>query len=608
MKSRSLLALLLALCLCLAPVSAYAAEDGQAANPPKLGDEMPDFSFTTFDGNEYTLSEVLKDKQMVLLNLWATWCGPCEAEFPFMEQAYEQYKDSVEIFALSVEPDDTDEVLAEYVDGHGMTFPVGRDENGLGDIFVDEGIPTSVVIDRFGVICAIEVGSQTALENFTLLFDTFTGEEYTASTVLDDGFPKPPPATPTVEPTDEAELTEALLAEGVSEITVTNPDDEYNWPMTVAEDGDRSCLASSNAGTNNSNSAVALQFSAKAGDALAFDYKVSTEAGYDFLSLVVGEDSVKTFSGEKDWGTYAYVFEQDGDYTAKLNFNKDEMEAGGSDTVWLDNVRIATGDEVDEILASLPTYPHSEATTVTVANEDAKQVVFDDPDNLLSQEFGSADFFIVPGDTAIIRATLGPDSNPETTNFYNIYDNSSVLMSECVDGDGYTFNAVGIDSMETTGYSYGYAGVDGDNDYMLVVYFADEPNVNAFAKEYAEYLELDEPFAWTYADGTEPSTDEVAVAPEDAETEVPEGCSSYQLVFKDENGEPVEGVIANVCDDEACTPMTSGEDGVIEFVYPSFAYHIQVIKVPDGYEYDTSEESYLEEAGGVTEFTVPHAQ
>ena len=588
MKCKATLALLLALALCLAPMSAYAAEEGT-----ELGDKLADFTFTTFDGNEYTLSEVLQEKDMVLINLWATWCGPCEMEFPYMQAAYEQYKDDVEIFALSVEPEDTDEVLADYVQSHGMTFPVGRDEAGLGDIFVTEGIPTSLVIDRNGVICAMEVGSQTAEDAFPMLFDEFVGDDYDEPNILEDGFPKPPPAEPTVEPADPAELAEALLGECAVDVTVVNPEDQYNWPMVVSEDG----VTASNTGTDNSTSTLLMSFTTEEDAAFAVDYKLSTEDGYDTLAISSDAGS-KTLSGEWDWRTYACELEP-GEHIVELSYFKDEMESGGDDAVWFSNFRVVTGDDVDEILALMPQYPHADETTITVTDEDAREIVFDDPDGVLADNFGAAQYFIVPEDGFTVTATLGEDCDPESTFFSNVSDNDTVPAARCLDGDVYTYEAKAVDSIETTGYSYGYVSLDSEEDYALVVTFASEENVNAFLDE----AELE---SWTYADGTEPSTDERAAAPDESseDGEAPDGMSDYMLIFVDQDDEPVQGVIANVCDDSSCTPMTSGEDGIIEFTYPSFAYHIQIIKVPEGYSYDTSQESYLDAEGGMTLFTL----
>ena len=68
---------------------------------------MADFTVETIDGGTFTLSQALQDHELVLVNLWATWCGPCAYEFPFLQTAWEQNQDKVAVIALSVEPDDT---------------------------------------------------------------------------------------------------------------------------------------------------------------------------------------------------------------------------------------------------------------------------------------------------------------------------------------------------------------------------------------------------------------------------------------------------------------------------------------------------------------------
>ena len=582
MTKRVLLALLLALAMCLSPLSAFAAEEAGT----ELGDVLEDFSFTACDGQEYTLSQVLQEKEMVLINLWATWCGPCEMEFPYMEEAYEQYQDEVEIFALSVEPEDDDETLADYADEHGMTFPVGRDEAGLGDIFVTEGIPTSLVIDRFGVICAMEVGSQTDASYFTKLFDTYTDEDY-AESVLLDGFPEPDPKTPTVEPADEAELAGALLGEDAHAVTVRDPEDPYNWPLQTTKLVDLSCVATTNAGVDSSVSAVELAVTAQEGDVLDLMYKVSSETFCDCMTISVDGEIVKIASGEQDWTRFATALEP-GEHTVTLAFEKDEMEDVGEDMAWFDEVHLLSGEAAEKALAAMPVYPHSDASALTPLTESAREIVIT-PD--LGIDGSKA--YIVGSRDATLAVELAEGNDPDACGVFSDYTGEVTLLTDCLDGDGYTYTTR-IDTMDSSGYSYSMVMLytaDGSSAANVLL-IADEANANAFVEENG----FD---GWVYADGSEPAADETAQA-----AETPADGVDYTLSFIDQDDAPVEGVIANVCDDTACTPMTSDADGLIQFTYPPFAYHIQVIKVPEGYEYDTTQESYLSEDGGNVVFVL----
>ena len=180
-------AAILILCLAICPAAAGQADPSH----PLLGQPVRDFTVTTVDGSTFTLSEVLKEKDAVLINLWATWCGPCEREFPYLEEAYEQYRDRVAVIALSVEQNDTDAVLKQYAESHGLTFAVGSDTGvGLGGIYVQGGIPTTLVVDRFGNMVFYTVGSQPSAGHFTRVFDALLGDGYTESTVLTGVPPK----------------------------------------------------------------------------------------------------------------------------------------------------------------------------------------------------------------------------------------------------------------------------------------------------------------------------------------------------------------------------------------------------------------------------------
>lgn len=162
-------------------VSAFAEETGY-----EVGDKLADFTVSTCNGEEFSLYETLEEKDMVLINIWATWCPPCQMEFPFMEEAYQLYKDDVEIIALSCEPSDTDKVLQDFAKEMGMSFPVGRETVGLTAGFEVSAIPMSVVVDSEGIIRYKEVGAMFSLEQFSELFESYITDDESEESAGDE--------------------------------------------------------------------------------------------------------------------------------------------------------------------------------------------------------------------------------------------------------------------------------------------------------------------------------------------------------------------------------------------------------------------------------------
>lgn len=117
------------------------------------GDVAPDFTLTTLDGKEVKLSD-LKGKKVVL-NFWATWCPPCKAEMPHMQNFYEDFSqdENVEILAINLTNGDKRESVQNFVQDYGLTFPIPMDvEGNVGKTYQAITIPTSYMIDTKGRI------------------------------------------------------------------------------------------------------------------------------------------------------------------------------------------------------------------------------------------------------------------------------------------------------------------------------------------------------------------------------------------------------------------------------------------------------------------------
>lgn len=194
----------------------------------QLGDKVEDFSAVLSDGTEITLYELLETKKAVLLNFWATWCPPCVREFPYLQTAYEGYADQVAVVALSVETMDTDETINAFKQKNGLTLHMGQDKNEINCYFDTIQIPTSVLIDRNGIMCWRHTGSITDARHFQWMFEEFSDEDYSESKV---GYVIAPPKRSVPDPQT------LNAAAGSVGIELKNADQDGLWAFTVAADG-----------------------------------------------------------------------------------------------------------------------------------------------------------------------------------------------------------------------------------------------------------------------------------------------------------------------------------------------------------------------------------
>ncbi|WP_377891481.1 redoxin domain-containing protein [Alkalihalobacillus sp. R86527] len=115
------------------------------------GNLAPDFSLETLSGDKVKLSDYRG--KVVFLNFWATWCPPCKAEMPHMQDFYEENSDQVEIVAVNITSNDSVASVEEFVKQYHLTFPVLLDLEGeQSEKFATITIPTTYIIDKNGII------------------------------------------------------------------------------------------------------------------------------------------------------------------------------------------------------------------------------------------------------------------------------------------------------------------------------------------------------------------------------------------------------------------------------------------------------------------------
>ncbi|MGH0947775.1 TlpA family protein disulfide reductase [Bacillus mycoides] len=137
-----------------------------ARNGIEIGKSAPDFELAKIDGTNVKLSN-LKGKK-IILNFWATWCGPCQQEMPDMEAFYKEHKENVEILAINYTPSEKgggEEKVRNFAKEKGITFPILLDKNiDVTTAYKVITIPTSYFIDTEGVIQDKFIGPMTQKE------------------------------------------------------------------------------------------------------------------------------------------------------------------------------------------------------------------------------------------------------------------------------------------------------------------------------------------------------------------------------------------------------------------------------------------------------------
>lgn len=138
------------------PGAAAGRATATPAPAPIIGAPAPDFTLTDLAGQTVTLSAYRG--QVVLLNFWATWCGPCQAEMPALQQQYAAFKDKG-LALVAVNAGEPRADVENFVRAAALTFPVLLDPRGpVNDLYRINALPTTFIINREGVITHLRVG------------------------------------------------------------------------------------------------------------------------------------------------------------------------------------------------------------------------------------------------------------------------------------------------------------------------------------------------------------------------------------------------------------------------------------------------------------------
>jgi cytochrome c biogenesis protein CcmG/thiol:disulfide interchange protein DsbE len=122
----------------------------------KVGEKAPGFTLTSFDGQSYNQAD-LKGK-VVLVNIWASWCKPCEEEAPDLEAAWRYYQPRGDVIFLGVAWTDTDKKSLEYLQKFNITYPNGPDlGTRIYQAYRATGVPETYIIDRNGVLAYVKI-------------------------------------------------------------------------------------------------------------------------------------------------------------------------------------------------------------------------------------------------------------------------------------------------------------------------------------------------------------------------------------------------------------------------------------------------------------------
>lgn len=126
-------------------------QEASAEQKAAVGYQAPHFSLTGLDNQTYGLAGS-REKPLVI-NFWASWCGPCRMEAPDLRKLYEKYHKQLDFYAVNVTSNDDLDSAKAFVDAYKLPFPIPLDMKGeVASKYRVNAFPTTYLIDRQGVV------------------------------------------------------------------------------------------------------------------------------------------------------------------------------------------------------------------------------------------------------------------------------------------------------------------------------------------------------------------------------------------------------------------------------------------------------------------------
>ena len=401
------------------------------------GMPFPDFTFTDTQGQAVNLSKLLEEKELVVISLFASWCGPCRIEFPDMEEVQARYADQLAVLGLSAYPGDSMDVMTAYKQEMNLSFPIGLEKGtGISDFIQIRAYPTNFFIDRFGNIGYVQVGAFPGADAFERTVRAFLGEDYTKTVTL-SGIPEIPMDVPYP---DEAELSAALNAEG-SSLSFANDPEGKAFPFIPEKRGGKRAAFAGNAGLSQTNSIFSTTVNAAEGDVLS--YEIAGNAGFitGILGVAVDGEDRAYYIGRHDWTACLLPLEP-GEHTVTFYYLQARGETAQDPFAAVADVQLLSSNAAAKALSAQPAHPVSDTFSLHLLNENARlgALLSDGQDTGLR-------FAVVTDDELRFSVTATEDIDPETTLFENTSTGEILRLNELTaDTDGYLYTCANTEA------------------------------------------------------------------------------------------------------------------------------------------------------------------